>query len=69
MPRAQVEFISADIEVIQVAEMRPLRRIDEMTGQLPFDVKGELAIRGEGVIPKISTDSAMAQSFLLWSQF
>ena len=45
---ANREFVRAHIKVIQVAEMRPLRRIDEMTDQLAFDVNGALAIGGKG---------------------
>ena len=50
LPRADGEFVGAEIEVVQVAEMGPLRGIDEMTDQVPLDVRRLLFIRGERVV-------------------
>ena len=52
LPRADGELVGAQVEKIQITEMGALRGIDEVTDQLPLDVRGAFFIREKRVVPK-----------------
>ncbi len=52
LPRADGELVGAQVQIIQIAEMGPLRGINEVTDQVPFDVGRALFIGRKRVVPK-----------------